>query len=179
MAKYLLQCECGESHVISNHQAGSTLACGCGKELIVPTLRNLADLPRVDEADTKPKSSWGIRQGVFTAGLLVALTLGSICGWFQFRMPAPPKPFDLAARSEFFKENVDQLTPVESWTLWMVDLKPLAELGTRKVESPVDMVRKNQIKRFTYYRNVFGIAAAAVLGISLLVTLMLPSSQPR
>ena len=178
MAKYLLQCECGESHVISNHQAGKTIACSCGKDLVVPTLRNLAELPRVDEADDKPKSSWGVRQGVFTAALLVALLLGGVAAWFQWQTPAPPEPFDVIARSEFFEENVDKLTAEQAWKLWMIEFKPLEKLGIRQMVTPQDRYILGQITKCTYYRNLFGIAAGSVLAVGLLATSLVPGS-PR
>ena len=153
------------------------MACRCGNELVIPTLRNLADLPRVDEADTKTKPAWGLRQGIFTAGLLIALLLGGVAAWFQWQTPGPPEPFDIIARSEFFQENVEKLTPEQAWQLWMIEFKPLEKLGIRQMINPQDRYTLSQIKKCTYYRNLFGIAAGVFLVIGLIASSLAPGNK--
>lgn len=43
--EYLLTCQCGKQHVVSKAQAGESISCSCGKQLEVPTLRGLNQLP--------------------------------------------------------------------------------------------------------------------------------------
>ena len=41
MSSYSVFCECGVTHPVSATQAGSTMTCGCGRSVDVPTLSSL------------------------------------------------------------------------------------------------------------------------------------------
>lgn len=179
-ARYLLTCECGSTTAVSTSQAGDRIRCDCGKELEVPTLRKLNDLPREAPTDGKGRSSlgagssWGLRQGIFTVGLIVSLLLAGGAGWFMAIEPAPPTPFDLEARSASLDIGIDRLSPLQVWTMWKSDYEPLALFGFKKVESPADAYVKKKIEICQLYRNILGIAAGSVLALSALLYAVLP-----
>ena len=50
--KYLLSCKCGQSHEIEPGQAGQTVVCDCGENLIVPSMLQVKALPVAPEKPT-------------------------------------------------------------------------------------------------------------------------------
>src|SRR5688572_16997649 len=73
--QYLLPCSCGQTVRVGRAQAGQGVACACGKQLTVPTLRGLRELePAAPEGSAPGQAAWGpVRGAVFSSGLVIAL----------------------------------------------------------------------------------------------------------
>lgn len=142
----------------------------------MPTLRQLSNLPREESLDGKSQlgSAWGIRQGIFTVGLLLSLSLAAAAGWYAATEPAPPAPFDLEARSASLDIGIDRLSPLQVWTMWKSDYEPLARYGFKKIETPTDAFVQRKIEKHQLYRNLLGSAAAVLLALSTLLYAVLP-----
>ncbi|MCA9268569.1 MAG: hypothetical protein KDA41_08870 [Planctomycetales bacterium] len=81
--KYLLTCHGDQSVEVTTADAGRTLACPCGKSVLVPTLRHIKCLPPAESsADAaRPTAGWSAQQGaLFAMGtvLFVGCLLGGI-----------------------------------------------------------------------------------------------------
>jgi hypothetical protein len=77
-AQYLLPCSCGQKVRVEPAQAGGQVACACGANLNVPTLRGLKQLEIAppDEAAVRRSAGrqWGpVRGAMFSIGLLVVV----------------------------------------------------------------------------------------------------------
>lgn len=115
--KYLLPCQCGKQIPVDTRQAGQDVRCDCGTMLEVPTMRGVTALRRVDveeEVDelsqTEMSDGWGVSQGVAVMGGVIFL-LG--VGLFVLHCLAAPGPV------EFMTENLDSLTPADTFGLWL------------------------------------------------------------
>ena len=78
-------------HLIETTLAGSTLRCDCGTEILVPTLREIAQLEDADETrSTQRRSRWTRQQGIlFAIGVtLFFLGLGVAAILINMRPPA-------------------------------------------------------------------------------------------
>ena len=53
--RYLLPCECGQSVEIEPSQAGQTVVCGCGKELLAPSMLQIKALPVAPDKPAPPR----------------------------------------------------------------------------------------------------------------------------
>lgn len=97
MSEYLLKCECGVDLVISNRDAGQNLICDdCGAEVVVPTLREIKNLPihePIDGGDgagstTEGSSDWSAQTGYLFSGLtivtLIAFVIGGIKSYHAY-----------------------------------------------------------------------------------------------
>ena len=129
MAAYLLTCECGKQVPIELGQAGGKVACSCSKQLDVPTLRQLRQLPQAAAEQAKTSSgSWGTRQGWVTACLVIAAVLAAWSVWIFWHQPAQPK-----FEADVYLTSVDKVlqawTPADAWHRWLEYYKPLAERG--------------------------------------------------
>jgi hypothetical protein len=81
MQLYRLRCECGAETQVGTGRAGGQVACeACGRQLAVPTLRELTQLPRVHgdaqgtgARDRAASGRWTLWQGLLAGGLAVAV----------------------------------------------------------------------------------------------------------
>jgi hypothetical protein len=78
MTKYLLPCQCGQLISVDASQSGLTQTCRCGAVVVVPTLRGLQKLPKVESAPP-PERTWGPKQGMIFLGSLIGL-VGAVLG---------------------------------------------------------------------------------------------------
>jgi hypothetical protein len=80
---YFLPCDCGQKIRVGPAQAGQAVACGCGKQLSVPTLRSLRELEAapVEKASAEAKRpAWSPWHGAaFSGGLAVAAVSFFLC----------------------------------------------------------------------------------------------------
>ncbi len=127
MSAYLLPCACGNSVPVDIGQAGGRVVCSCGTQLDVPTLRQLRHLPRETVGEKgKPAGSWGSRQGIITASLIVAAALLAWGAWIWWTGPVIPT-FDPATRQCAVEEQIK--TPAGAWEAWIDYYRPMAERG--------------------------------------------------
>ena len=78
--KYLLPCKCGKSVEVEPGQAGQTVVCGCGEELLVPTMLQIKALP---VAPDKPVSKRDKTNAPHKA-VLAMLIPGVVCLLLSF-----------------------------------------------------------------------------------------------
>lgn len=72
---YLLPCSCGQKLRVAPAQAGGQVTCGCGKSLVVPTLRGLRALElAAPEVSGKVMPGWSAIHGLlFSGGIVLAV----------------------------------------------------------------------------------------------------------
>lgn len=167
--RYLLGCSgCGKSVPVSPSQAGGTAVCECGARLDVPRLGEMRGLP-VESAAAEATAGWGFRNGVLSAGLLVAGALAAGAGWFAAAEPDPPAPPDLVARQASVERQLDAMPPAALFRLYTDVYKPLTDRGFQEVKSPEDVATLRRIDECRLYRNVLLGAAGAVVVVTLVL----------
>jgi hypothetical protein len=175
--RYLLPCSCGKPTAVSSSQAGGAVVCAsCGATLEAPRLRDLQKLPTAGPA-AAAKGGWGARQGVLSAGLMLGGLLAGLAGWIAANEPAPPKPFDAAARRSFVDQGLDTLPPVELWKIYTQVYEPLAVRGFEVAKSPVNTALEALIAESRWRRNTLLIAAAAIAATALAAYALIPAKQ--
>lgn len=163
MPTYLLPCSsCGESIRISPSQAGGSVTCVCGASAEAPRLGQLRQLPTLDEQDSAA-SSWGFRQGVVATCLILAALLGAAGGWLAANELTPPQELNMADYLEVVDQNVDNLTPAQTYDLWTQSYKTLAMAGFVDPNEKITAVRKQMAATQRLYRNGLLIAAGVAL----------------
>jgi hypothetical protein len=92
MTRHLLSCpNCGLQIAVTAGQAGDRVTCGgCGTDVAVPRLGDLARLPRSDAmpATSRPRSSWTAGHACLWSGLVIA-GLSSVAA---LALQSPPGP---------------------------------------------------------------------------------------
>jgi len=120
--RYSLTCRCGKIRSVEPSQAGEEFSCtACGTTNEIPTLRHLRELPALE--DNAPsrlrKTDWSpLRGTIFLIGVLI--TLGSMGAMTIFTVSlrhAPTQTSSLPNEKLTF-EDLDDLTPQESWLEW-------------------------------------------------------------
>lgn len=87
MKRHLLPCTCSRRIEVTPAQAGGTVRCpGCGLELAVPRLGDLARLEAVsDAAASATPRGWGPAQAGLLAGVVIAAGAATTAGWLHVR----------------------------------------------------------------------------------------------
>jgi hypothetical protein len=157
-------------------QAGGQVACpSCGAQLDVPPLRKLRHLP-VAAAESQPvPSTWGARQGVATAGLILAAVLVSVALWNRFSEPAVPQ-FDPAARLQSVDRGLESMTPAQAWQMWVELYRPMATRGFAIIEDPHKPAIEQHIAKQRFFQKTL-LVAAAIFAVVALATILWP--RPR
>lgn len=116
MKKYLLPCECGQKIEVDAGQSGLKVACACGKQLEVPTLRGLARLEAAPSGNAAKTASaapaWGPGQGLLFVGVVLL-----ICGVIAVALVLRARPA-WRVQSEVIAVGVDRLTPGQLFERW-------------------------------------------------------------
>jgi hypothetical protein len=136
MAKHLLNCECGRNVVVDTAQAGDSVACECGKTMAVPTLRQLRQLPLATPG--KPAdatSSWGVRQGLIAACLIVATLCAIVAAISYASQPVLPV-FDPAQYTRMTNEQIERMSPMDAWRTWVNGYRNMGVSGFREFRHP-------------------------------------------
>ena len=83
--RYLLPCTCGETTAVEPGQAGQTVVCVCGENLIVPSMLQVKALPEAPEKSASPenktKSPYKAAFAMLIPGI-ACLLLAFPCWWF-------------------------------------------------------------------------------------------------
>lgn len=172
-ARYLLPCSCGQDVSISSSQAGGTVACDCGQQLAIPRLGELRQLPVEADSTAVGAKGWSFRFGAASAALVAATLLGAVAGWFAVTEPAPPEPFNPAARQAFVDRQLDSSSPAELFRLLKTVYEPLADKGLVKAEPPANKRIEEQIAQSRAFQFGLGTSAgiAAVMAVVALFAL--------
>ena len=127
--KYLLPCtSCGQDTAVETRQAGDTVDCRCGKRLDVPTLRQLTALKPAADAlpdelldGATPTRRWSARQGLLLLGSVILLVTFGFGLYVWSDRPQRPT-FDITTDLAGVDDQIQQLTPMETWFLWKVEI---------------------------------------------------------
>jgi hypothetical protein len=128
--QFLLPCTCGQKVRVGPAQAGGRVACGCGQNVAVPTLRglrNLEEAPASGPAVTSP--GWSRLHGAIFAVSLVAAAAGlGTTGYNLFRYAqAMERTVDLTSTviDDVAKAHpIDALTPLGALDEWQKEVLP-------------------------------------------------------
>ena len=125
--KYLLPCKCGLSIEVEPGQAGQTVVCVCGKNLLVPSMLQVKALPAVQEKSSSREETGILRRTFLILG--VALLIPSICLAINLYQRAP-QPRDVSLKPIYFSFGtnkrllIQDSTPIpnqEHTILWITD----------------------------------------------------------
>jgi hypothetical protein len=133
MTKYALTCDCGNVLPVEIGQAGEVVVCQCGVKLDVPPLRKLRHLPVVTESTGQRTSTWNARHGIIATCLILATGLALWALWSRWTEPFV-EPFDPVARRQLVDHNLERMTPLQGWQIWIERYRPLAESGFQEME---------------------------------------------
>jgi hypothetical protein len=166
MSKYLLNCECGQNVPVDLGQAGGQIGCpSCGRRLDVPPLRMLRHLPQAEPAVEKASSAWGPRQGVVTAGILLAAVLLLIALWSRFTEPSVPE-FNPDNRLQSVDTALDTMTPEQGWQLWVDLYRPMAERGLAVIEDPHKQAIEQYVAKKRFFQTTMLVAAGICAAVA-------------
>lgn len=175
MVQYLLPCQCGRKIPVDSTKAGRSIECECGATLEVPTLGGMKKLEKIaqDHRDSSA-NTWGPRQRVLLAGVLICLTGLGIAGFFGATRPLPP-PHDL--RIERIPEHVNNLTLMQTLQLWGALERGLPDELTRE-DQQYEEDRQAYIRR-TGVALFIAAAGLAVMTVSLFIPAKRRRPRPR
>ena len=164
---YLITCRCDAVHRVTTRQAGQTIACPCGAQLDVPTLRGLRQLPR-ETTDHNDTVSWSFARGIlFAVGLIFAVGGGAGAGLFHWRFSQLDQHLLPRDREH---ENVRQIyqaaTAAESWQAW----RELSDDPFRSRQSQ-RAIAEQILRHYQLIRASFLVAAMLGLGLLAISTL--------
>lgn len=169
--KYLLTCECEAKHPVGAHQAGSQLACECGRTLQVPRLGELRQLPREEAATTAAAetSRWGVGQSVVMAGLTIGLLALAVGLWAHFSMPSVSKYRDVVGEwsKAQLEEWLAQATPADTYRVWNQELELLTTNGFTRMEGVGEIQVQAREARQGMLRNASFVLAALSFGLAI------------
>ncbi|MEK6249905.1 MAG: hypothetical protein N2C12_17095 [Planctomycetales bacterium] len=110
-------------------QAGERVGCECGEQVEVPTLRDLGNLPSIEDGESVPR--WTHAQGIIAVTGLLILLLG---GWMTLHLirSLPPQQFkglwQHAIDLDSPDKNLDESQTLELWLLYRDSPKSMMEL---------------------------------------------------
>ncbi|RCS52734.1 hypothetical protein DTL42_07815 [Bremerella cremea] len=176
---YLLKTPDGEEVHVETSQAGETITTPSGKQVEVPTLRELKKLPLVEPEKTTVKRKWSLGQSILLVfGLLIAFfSLGGIL-MFTVIFPAPWQTIE----TELPTEVVEVIEgDIDTWNLER--MLGFWEFATQK--DVMDQMRSNGgIDRFyidtarNRQMSLIGSVVGLVVGLAMMITsFLLPGKK--
>ncbi len=153
-AKYLVTCvRCGDQVAASVHQAGSTVQCQCGEQVVVPPLRKLKLLPPAETPTNSRSTQWSSRQSIAVCGS--SLTLGLLL-WAAYLWTTEPEPLQFPEQN--YAKSVENLvvngTPLDFWQSWVANRDALMEDGFQEIALPQAVAVDAYISQRQFQRNV-------------------------
>jgi hypothetical protein len=152
------------------------VACPCGKQVQVPTLRGVQALPRAASIDTKPAAPpWSAQQGAcFSIGLCLLLVglIGVAFTYNGFRQIDTTKPELTVEGYAALGAWGNSLDPVSTLELWQA-LRD-NPLGSERQKQQWE-ARRDAAQRYQFYMGLAGVVAA--VGVAL--TIAAPLIRPR
>jgi hypothetical protein len=180
MTQYLLTCQCGQNVAVEIGQAGERVSCQCGTMLDVPPLRKLRHLPVVPVATASvvPRvHSWNVRRGIIAALLILATSLAFWALWSRLTEPRVA-PFDADVRQRLVDEDVERMTPVQAWQIWIERYRPLAERGFSELQHPHAAAIEQLVAKRRFLQKTLLATAGVFAGIAL-ITALWPQEKTR
>jgi hypothetical protein len=160
-------------------QAGGRVACSaCNQQLDVPTLRNLRHLPLAEKETIRPReTTWNVRKGFVTVGLILASLLAGYALWNRLTEPRIPK-FDAEQQLKMVNENLEKMSPVDVWNRWIGVYQSLPSTGFRVFEYQNADTLQREIDNRRILQTALLITAALIAAASLALALF-SSKQTR
>lgn len=171
--KHLVPCDCGNQVPAAVHQAGSTVACECGKQVQVPQLRKLRQLPLADDQPADVAPGWSARQAATLGGVVV--TAGLLL-WALYLRSVEPEPllFPERRHAESVEHMMETATPLWFWQWWRDSRDSLANDGFQEMVSPQAQAIDAYIAERQFLRSVILGIAGAVAVVTILARLFWP-----
>jgi hypothetical protein len=176
MSTYLLTCECGKTIPVEVGQAGERVACECGVQLEVPTLRKLRHLPVAEPLAVKPRATWNARKGLVSASLIASAVLFIAAAWSRWTEPSIPE-FKPENQLHVVDTELAKITPAEAWQRWVAFYQPLAKRGFTPLEYPFAAAIEQKIAERRFLQKVLLSIAVVWAAIALIVALW-PRPKP-
>lgn len=179
MPQYLVSCRCGTQHAVEARLAGGRISCACGQAVEVPTLRELRCLPLAPTEKNEIGSQWTVRHGMAAAAFVAAIGLAIFAGylfWQQWRLDQKIPRFVPEQRAIVVAENLRQLTPSQTWELWIASYLPMARQGFLEFPGFPEMERQVANLRFAAIVTSSISAAFAFAGLVIWLTGKRPPS---
>jgi len=108
----LLPCSCGRKVPVRPSQAGQTVRCECGRELQVPTWREIAALELAQpESPAQRVSVWGWPEALLLSGVATLVVVVLLFAYLLLTRPIQPTVADL-------RHRVDRLSAAEVRRVW-------------------------------------------------------------
>ncbi len=161
--EYLLTCKCGREHTVSRSQAGQVLACECGQDLQVPTLRGITNLPlaRAEGGENTPRSAW---KGWRAPAMAICSTICVVAFLFSAYSFVQSLRNDLNYTTEDFiaegNAAIDEFGPDELSITWT----DFQNLGLRRRTAPIFHVY-NVYSREQKIKGFIGLGVTAVFAL--------------
>lgn len=169
-ATYLLPCHSGKTVEVTVANAGRTVVCPCGKQVDVPTLRELKKLPlaEVDAAAGKSTASnWTLQQGVFfSLGLLLIMAAAVaviVLGYYRWQINTTKPEFREEYLAGMDKRVMDQ-TAAQTLPMWDLFNQPLPPKERRR--PPLFEQYREAARQLYQYMGIAGLVALVGLGLS-------------
>jgi hypothetical protein len=122
--KYLLACpECGSKLAVETGQAGQRLQCACGREIEVPSVRQLRELEPA--GDVGPvQAPWSARQGLLFLGIAIIVVSAVAAVAIAIMRPGIgyEKLLTLKLDKDAIQHEVNALSPTEAYAKVETDL---------------------------------------------------------
>lgn len=173
--KYLLPCpKCRPgTHVeIDASQSGLTVNCTCGAELLVPTLRGIKELERVERISPAERpSTWTWRQSMVLLGAAVAAATVPLFAYVWDKRPPHPSTWAQTALEDAGSE-IDSMSPDQLFGFWEL-LRTGPDVGDDEllVIQKWERLNAENLKRVYMVLGVtgLGLALAAIGGTAALL----------
>jgi len=178
-ATYLLPCHGDNVVEITTADAGRTVACPCGEQVLVPTLREIRRLPQKqtsEESTAARGAGWSLQQGImFSIGLaLVAVAVAAVAWLGYERTKLDTKEIVVSQEHlDAWDEQVMNMDAAVSLDFWnQVLSKPLPE------ERQAPQFEKNRAAARVIYIKMGIAGGVAILGLGLIGASVLLKPQP-
>ena len=177
---YLLSCHGDNTVEVTTAEAGRTIACPCGKQVQVPTFREIQQLPRKQVASRSEGENWSIQQGVlFSIGLVLLAGAIGTTGLLIYQR-AQLDTQEIAIPDEWLEFQEAQLM--------QADIELLVDGWNNELNRPLPEDRHpptfevNRAAARVIYWQIFAAAVVGVIGLCMMGagTMLKPASrQPR
>jgi hypothetical protein len=146
-------------------QAGEQVACSCGAKLDVPPLRKLRHLPVATETPDRPASAWNARRGIIAACLILAIVPALWAIWSRLNEPYIGE-FNPQVRQQMVEQDLERMTPLETWNLWMDRYRPMAEHGFSELEHPQAMAVDEYVAKQRFLQRTLLVVSGVFVAIA-------------
>ncbi|MEZ6116548.1 MAG: hypothetical protein R3C28_08235 [Pirellulaceae bacterium] len=174
MQIYQLPCtSCSQCLPVAKTQAGETLQCKCGANVVVPTLRELSKLETLDTQPTKAGSHWSQARGIVFAIGLLCLALG-IGGYVRIIKDRGQLNTSRPEIPEISAAQIEKVGLREAWETWL-------DYRDRRLEfraTPEFLKNEKKYNELTFYSNILASLGAAGL-VTMLSAVAWPASRKQ